>query len=177
MATNALCSFRHNTGLNPLQRKPDMKMLVARIGILLVTSIALAQLAVSAPVEPRQAVAPSSETVGAGADVDGQKAQKPSPIFEPRWAYGTGIGVLVFGVLTMGMLVTLKNRNKLDSDLFFKLVALTLVLTCGLSLIVIGYGQDQIASMMGLLGTIAGYILGQGTRSIGHDTPKSEKRL
>ena len=73
------------------------------------------------------------------------------------------IGVLVFGALLMGLevLVMLK-QNKYWDAWSFKILGLTLVITAGLFLVVAGYSQNQIAPMMGLLGTVAGYLLGQG---------------
>ena len=91
------------------------------------------------------------------------------------WAFGMGIAVLLFGVLVVAMWVYLKAKKAIDATTFFKLAGLTLVLTVGLALIVVGYSQDQIASMMGLLGTAAGYLLGHtkhGTeRSRGDNGP------
>ena len=75
------------------------------------------------------------------------------------------IGVLAFGLLFTGILtiVTIKCRaEKLFGMSYMKLVGLTLVITAGLFLICAGYSQDQIAPMIGLLGTIAGYLLGKG---------------
>ena len=75
------------------------------------------------------------------------------------------IGVLAFGLLFSGILtiVAVKCRTeKLFGASYLKLVGLTLVITAGLFLICAGYSQDQIAPMIGLLGTIAGYLLGKG---------------
>ncbi|MDX1617310.1 MAG: hypothetical protein R3224_00890 [Balneolaceae bacterium] len=38
----------------------------------------------------------------------------------------------------------------------------TLIITAALFLIAAGFSNDQIASALGLLGTIAGYLLGRG---------------
>ena len=40
------------------------------------------------------------------------------------------------------------------------MTGLTLVLVAGLFLITAGYSQNQVAPMMGLLGTIVGFLLG-----------------
>jgi len=75
------------------------------------------------------------------------------------------IGVLAFGLLFSGILtiVAIKCKSeKLFGASYLKLVGLTLVITAGLFLICAGYSQNQIAPMIGLLGTIAGYLLGKG---------------
>lgn len=76
------------------------------------------------------------------------------------------IGVLVFGALLMGLevLVMLKQDKYWDAW-SFKILGLTLVITAGLFLVVAGYSQNQIAPMMGLLGTVAGYLLGKEVES------------
>jgi hypothetical protein len=72
------------------------------------------------------------------------------------------IGVLVFGVLLIGLqvLVILKMAKGWETH-SIRMVGLTLVIVAGLFLITAGYSQDQIAPMVGLLGTIAGYLLGK----------------
>jgi hypothetical protein len=70
--------------------------------------------------------------------------------------------VLSFALLIVGGSVFLAWHGVFNQLVTFKLVALTLVVSSGLVLIVAGYSSDQITSMMGLLGTIAGYVLGKG---------------
>jgi len=86
--------------------------------------------------------------------------------------------ILVFGLIVIGMLCYLQAKDKLPSPGFFKMFSVTLVLTVGLNLIVAGYNQEQIATMMGLLGSVVGYILGggegrRGTTEAVEKAPKS----
>jgi hypothetical protein len=71
------------------------------------------------------------------------------------------VGVLVFGLVVLGMIVLLRLKAASAESTTFRLFGLTLVITAGLFLIVAGYSQQQIAPMMGLLGTVAGYLLGK----------------
>ena len=74
------------------------------------------------------------------------------------------ISVLVFGLAIMaGELLVMLKREKGWGPSSIQIVGLTLVVTAGLFLITAGYSQDQIAPMVGLLGTIAGYLLGRGS--------------
>ena len=74
---------------------------------------------------------------------------------------GLSIGVLVFGAIIMLAEICLMiKQNKYWDSWSLKILGLTLVLVSGLFLIVAGYSQDQTAPMMGLLGTVAGYLLG-----------------
>jgi hypothetical protein len=72
-----------------------------------------------------------------------------------------GLGALAFGGIIIGLMTLLRFKQLLDTANFVKMSGLALVVCVGLSLIVVGYSQQQIAPMMGLLGTIAGYILGK----------------
>jgi hypothetical protein len=72
------------------------------------------------------------------------------------------VGVLLFALVLSSLLTYLRRTSGVAESLFFKMVGLVLVVSAGLFLIVAGYTQQQIAPMMGLLGTIAGYLLGKG---------------
>ncbi len=76
------------------------------------------------------------------------------------------IAVLVFGLLIAGasILVMIK-RQRGWGPRSIQVVGLTLVITAGLFLITAGYSENQIAPMIALLGTIAGYLLGRGTKA------------
>jgi hypothetical protein len=88
------------------------------------------------------------------------------PAFSGRSTYETqlGWGILVFGFLVIGLQVLVMLRLKKGwGTQSIRVVGLTLVLTSGLFLIVTGYSQEQIAPMIGLLGTITGFLLGKTT--------------
>jgi heme/copper-type cytochrome/quinol oxidase subunit 3 len=72
------------------------------------------------------------------------------------------LGVLVFGLLLIGLqvLVMLKTAKGWETH-STRMVGLTLVIVSGLFLITAGYSENQAAPMIGLLGTIAGYLLGK----------------
>jgi hypothetical protein len=75
---------------------------------------------------------------------------------------GLSLGVLVFGAIIIGLQVLVMLKRSMYWEIWsFKIMGLTLVLVSGLFLIVAGYSQDQTAPMMGLLGTVAGYLLGK----------------
>jgi hypothetical protein len=71
-------------------------------------------------------------------------------------------GVLAFGlalILFIGAIAYKKN-NVWDRELT-RIFTVSLVIIAGLFLITAGYTDQQIAPMFGLLGTIAGYLLGK----------------
>ncbi|KAA3620697.1 MAG: hypothetical protein DWQ02_28965 [Bacteroidetes bacterium] len=70
--------------------------------------------------------------------------------------------ILSFGVLVIGIEVYLIIRERIKTDDVMKYIVVTLIITCTMYLITAGHNNDQIAPAMGLLGTIAGYLLGKG---------------
>jgi hypothetical protein len=70
--------------------------------------------------------------------------------------------VLVFALIIFGAAIWLRKNRLMGQILVFKIIGLTLVVSAGLLLVVAGFSNEQITSMMGLLGTVAGYILGKG---------------
>jgi hypothetical protein len=72
------------------------------------------------------------------------------------------LGILIFGVIILGLQIGLMLKlGKGWGPNSIRMTGLTLVIIAGLFLITAGYSQDQIAPMVGLLGTIAGYLLGK----------------
>ncbi len=80
-------------------------------------------------------------------------------------------GVLIFGFLVMLIELYMVKANQFDQGQALKFILVTLVITSALFLIAAGFSNNQIASAMGLLGTIAGYLLG---RSQSDDAPSTK---
>ncbi len=71
------------------------------------------------------------------------------------------LGVLAFGiivVLAQAFLIS-KRQEALDNSL--KYLSISLIIVGSLFLVTAGYGNSQIAPIIGLLGTVAGYLLGR----------------
>ncbi len=77
------------------------------------------------------------------------------------YEFALSISTLVFGliVLAMGLYIIMKKRVSFDNAIRF--MTLTLIISSTLFLITAGYSNDQLAPALGLLGTIAGYLLGK----------------
>jgi len=71
------------------------------------------------------------------------------------------VAVLVFGLLVVAAQTLLFYRQKADVEEVFKYFIVTLIIIGALFLVTAGYGNQQIAPILGLLGTIAGYLLGK----------------
>jgi hypothetical protein len=122
------------------------------------------------PVEPGPSVEEAGPATAVGTGEPHQAEEQPpttgSTKPEPRWhttiEVALSSGVLVFGAVLVALeLLYLKSRSEWDATWTMKIVGLTLVLTTGMFLITAGFSQNQTAPMMGLLGTVAGYLLGR----------------
>lgn len=82
--------------------------------------------------------------------------------------------VLGFGFFALLLEVWLIHKKTIDQDNIVKFIVVTLIITATLFLITAGYDNNQIAPAMGLLGTIAGYLLGKGKDK--DDEKKEDKK-
>ncbi len=71
------------------------------------------------------------------------------------------LGVLLFGLaVVVGQIYLLQRRQEPLSEAM-KYLSVTLIIVGSLFLVTAGYGNTQIAPIIGLLGTVAGYLLGR----------------
>ncbi|QJR15356.1 hypothetical protein [Usitatibacter palustris] len=68
--------------------------------------------------------------------------------------------LLIFGVIVLSMASYLIKSGK-KTDSVMKVFGTVLIVTVSVFLVVAGYSESQISPVIGLLGTIAGYILGK----------------
>ncbi len=74
------------------------------------------------------------------------------------------ISILIFSLLVFGMMAYLIKIGK-EPDLILKTFGSVLIVVSAVFLIVAGYSEQQISPVIGLLGTVAGYILGRSTKN------------
>ncbi len=82
---------------------------------------------------------------------------KPMSLLEAKLS----TGLLIFAVVVLLIVTALIRMQKLQGPEMVKFVLITLIIISTLYLITAGYSNDQIAPEIGLLGTIAGYLLGK----------------
>lgn len=71
--------------------------------------------------------------------------------------------VLAFGVLVIVFATYLIQQGK-SSEAVLRIFGTILIIVIAVFLVVVGYSDTQISPVMGLLGTIAGYLLGKEGR-------------
>jgi hypothetical protein len=74
-------------------------------------------------------------------------------------------GVLAFGLVVLLLMSYLLVKSDRDPISILRTFCVPLIIVAALVLVITGYTQDQISPVIGLLGTLAGYLLG---KSDGH---------
>ncbi|MDT7830110.1 hypothetical protein RQM65_15690 [Pricia sp. S334] len=78
-----------------------------------------------------------------------------------RLEFRLSLSILGFGLVVILLEIFLIKIRKINSEDTIKFITITLIIIATLFLITAGYSNDQIAPAVGLLGTIAGYLLGR----------------
>lgn len=82
--------------------------------------------------------------------------------------------VLAFGALVLILAVFLLRKTEVTAESVLRVFGTILIIVCSIFLVVAGYTDQQMGPVMGLLGTIAGYLLGKGNPPPPGDSSKSE---
>ena len=69
--------------------------------------------------------------------------------------------VLIFGIVVISLCAWLMRSSRPTSEAILRVFGTVLIITGALFLVVAGYTDKQMAPVMGLLGTLAGYLLGK----------------
>ena len=71
--------------------------------------------------------------------------------------------ILVFGLIALGFLYAISRRAQAPL-MVLRIYVITIIVFGTLAIVSAGYSSEQIAPVIGLFGTIAGYILGRSER-------------
>lgn len=78
-----------------------------------------------------------------------------------RLEFSLSLAVLGFGLIILCIEIFLIRSRQISPEDTIKFFVITIIIISTLFLITAGYSNDQIAPATGLLGTIAGYLLGR----------------
>lgn len=73
------------------------------------------------------------------------------------------IFVLCFGLIVVAMEVYLASKGVIKSEYIYKCIIITLIIVGAVVLVTAGYSNNQINAIIGILGSIAGYMLAKNT--------------
>lgn len=85
-------------------------------------------------------------------------------------------GVFGFGLFVTIAAFFLRRHAGFSEDAVIRLVSLILIVSGTLFLVTLGYSAEQIAPALGILGTIAGYMLGRSHNATGKDKDANDRK-
>lgn len=83
--------------------------------------------------------------------------------WSPQNAMTISLLVLLFGVFTLSLASYLIKAGK-SPESILRTYGTILIIVVSVFLVVAGYSSNQIAPVIGLMGTLAGYLLGKGDK-------------
>jgi hypothetical protein len=96
------------------------------------------------------------DSIGQHVAKAGEVGSQIGPGSQTLSVYMLGFGLVVLVLMTY--LIGVKDKG---GETLLRSFGVTLIITAAVLLVVAGYSQDQIAPVIGLLGTIAGFLLGK----------------
>src|SRR5918994_1534173 len=99
-------------------------------------------------------------SISPGGVAQGQEGA-PAPVPDSTMDYLAAIGTLALAFAVVTAAAVMRVRRVLSADAAFKLIALSLIVVAGLSLLRSRFAQELMAPMMVVLGTALGFILGK----------------
>jgi hypothetical protein len=100
-------------------------------------------------------------------------AVAPAPVPDSTMDYLAAIGTLALAFAVVTAAAVMRVRRVLSADAAFKLIALSLIVVAGLSLLRSKYAPELMAPMMVVLGTSLGFIFG---KQMGSTVPEGTPR-
>lgn len=97
-----------------------------------------------------------------------EESNSAKPIWSAQNAMTVSSAVLVYSIIVLSLATYLIRLGK-SSTSVLRIFGTILIISSSIFLIVAGYTSQQIAPAMGLLGTLAGYLLGKESSSIDSD--------
>ena len=97
-----------------------------------------------------------------------EELNSSKPIWSAQNAMTVSSAVLVYSLIVLALATYLIRLGKSSSSVL-RIFGTILIISSSIFLIVAGYTSQQIAPAMGLLGTLAGYLLGKESASIDPD--------
>lgn len=87
------------------------------------------------------------------------KGPRPS-LWSPQLVCKLSLGIGFFGVFTIALVAVLLFQRR-NAEQILRTFGILVIVIASVFLVIAGYSNDQITPVIGLLGTIAGYLLGR----------------
>jgi hypothetical protein len=96
----------------------------------------------------------------------------PDTIVLSQKEFWAAVVVMIFSVLVLVSASVFKKHASFTEENIIRMIALVLIVSGTLFLVTLGYTAQQISPALGILGTIAGYMLGRSEREKKGDEQK-----
>lgn len=101
----------------------------------------------------------STNQIPSGVNLPPQNSElSPTKSSQEVWL---SFGVLIFGIVVVIAQSLLIHNKEVELNNALKYLSVSMIIVGALFLVTAGYGNSQIAPIIGLLGTVAGYLLGR----------------
>lgn len=97
-----------------------------------------------------------------------EESNSAKPIWSAQNAMTVSSAVLIYSLIVLSLATYLIRLGKSSSSVL-RIFGTILIISSSIFLIVAGYTSQQIAPAMGLLGTLAGYLLGKESSAVDSD--------
>jgi hypothetical protein len=96
-------------------------------------------------------------------------AQSESPVGRTQYELGLSFALLAFSAVALVIVAVLAARaaKPWSPDSIIRVFGIVMIVPLAVFLVVAGYSEKQVAPVVGLLGVIAGYLLGHTQRPSG----------
>lgn len=112
---------------------------------------------------PQNNLEQPNDTIGAVINPPPLSKEPIEKYFLTSQEFGSSIMVLLFGLIIIVIEAVLIRQKVFDASNSMQFIVVTLVITSSLFLITAGFNSEQITPIIGLLGTIIGYLLGNAS--------------
>lgn len=89
-------------------------------------------------------------------------AQQP---WSPELIKFLTMGIFAFSCFALVMATILMWRSNAQATQVLRVIGVILIVTFSATLLVVGYGNEQLTPIIGLFGAIAGYLLGKDSKT------------
>jgi len=92
-----------------------------------------------------------------------EKNQVRASLWSPELVCKLSLGIGVFAMILLGCVTLLLRREKehIEPEQILRTFGILVIIFAAIFLVIAGYSDTQITPVIGLLGTIAGYLLGR----------------
>src|SRR5262245_30913556 len=99
--------------------------------------------------------------ISGGPGTTGAKITTKPADWSPELVTNLSLGIGIFAILSFAFVAFLIGQKKRNAEQVLRTFGILIIIFAAVFLVIAGYSDTQITPVIGLLGTIAGYLLGR----------------